>query len=532
MRILAIELGSWSVKAVEIESRFRRFEVLDFHEVKLPLKMTEPTEIYKEAVAEIFAKIPSHPEKVVVSLPAPNISTRFLSIPVKQRKKAEQMYRFELEDSLPFKLDDTVVEHSIYSLKDSSLVFAAIAPNRFISSYIEFLKSIGLDPDWLTFDGMGLINLYISSLQFEAPETPGATLLIDIGHTKTTLSVINENRLEAFRSVNWGGLTISKNIALTTGVPLEDADSDKQKIDLSKTGQQGVSGEMVEASLQALGSLLTEINHSLIAYRNATKQTIGSIKIAGGTSLLKGLPEFLGKQLGNIPCSVFVPGNLFPLKEELKSSTETTRFAEAWGRGNVFSRKSPFLFNFRRNSFGKQTSLAEISTLVKDPNIIKLAQYGAILVLILMIHVSASSYFASQESQTAHEELKKVFQDTFKNAPKALKNSLTSNPSELKKYIDQKNKEMDQKLKMVSKSRESMISSVKKITNCFPPTVKVDVNKLELTDRNLLLEGVLYEGDINSITENLKKLPLLSEVGVTLNEQDRRFTYRAKVNGR
>jgi uncharacterized protein YicC (UPF0701 family) len=149
-----------------------------------------------------------------------------------------------------------------------------------------------------------------------------------------------------------------------------------------------------------------------------------------------------------------------------------------------------------------------------------------------MIHVSASSYFASQESQTAHEELKKVFQDTFKNAPKALKNSLTSNPSELKKYIDQKNKEMDQKLKMVSKSRESMISSVKKITNCFPPTVKVDVNKLELTDRNLLLEGVLYEGDINSITENLKKLPLLSEVGVTLNEQDRRFTYRAKVNGR
>jgi type IV pilus assembly protein PilM len=532
MRILALELGSWSVKAVEIESRFRRFEVLDFHEVKLPLKITEPIQIYKEAVAEIFAKLPSHPEKVVVSLPAPNISTRFLNIPVKQRKKAEQMYRFELEDSLPFKLDDTVVEHSIYTLKDSSLVFAAIAPNRFIATYLEFLKSIGLDPDWLTFDGMGLINLYISSLQSEAPQTPGATLLIDMGHSKTTLSVVNEGRLEALRSVNWGGFAITKNIALTTGVPLEDADNEKQKIDLSKPDTSEISGELTAASLSALGALLTEINHSLIAYRNATKQTIGSIKIAGGTSLLKGLPEFLGQQLGNIPCSVFVPANLFPLKEELKTSTESTRFAEAWGRGNVFSRKSPFLFNFRRNTFGKQTSLAEISSLVKNPNIVKLAQYGATLVLILIIHVWASSYFADQESQKAHEELKKVFQDTFKNAPKALKNTLTSNPGELKKYIEQKNKEMDQKLKMVSKSRESMISSIKKITNSFPPTVKVDVNKLELTDRNLLLEGVLYEGDINSVTENLKKIPLLSEVGVTLNEQDKRFTCRAKVNGR
>lgn len=532
MRILAIELGTWSVKAVEIESRFRRFEVLDFHEVKLPLKITEPTETYKEAVAEIFAKLPSHPEKVVVSLPAPNISTRFLNIPVKQRKKAERMFRFELEDSLPFKLDDTVVEHSIYSLKDSSLVFAAIAPNRFISTYLDFLKTIGLDPDWLTFDGMGLINLYISSLQIEPSQTPGATLLIDIGHSKTTLSVINEGRLEALRSVNWGGFAITKNIAMTTGVPLEDADNDKQKVDLSKPDTSGVSGELVEASLQSLGTLLTEINHSLIAYRNATKQTIGSIVIAGGTSLLKGLPEFLGQQLGNIPCSVFVPSNLFSLKEELKTSTETPRFAEAWGRGNVFSRKSPFLFNFRRNSFGKQTSLAEISSLVKNPNIVKLAQYGATLLLILVIHVWASAYFADQESQKAHEELKKVFQDTFKNAPKAVKNTLTSNPAELKKYIEQKNKEMDQKLKMVSKTRESMISSIKKITNSFPPTVKVDVNKLELTDRNLLLEGVLYEGDINAVTENLKKIPLLSEVGVTLNEQDRRFTYRAKVNGR
>ena len=75
-----------------------------------------------------------------------------------------------------------------------------------------------------------------------------------------------------------------------------------------------------------------------------------------------------------------------------------------------------------------------------------------------------------------------------------------------------------------------MISNVKKITDSFPGTVRVDVNKLEIDDRNLTMEGVLYEGDITSVTENLKKIPLLSEVSITLDGQ--RFTYRAKVSGR
>lgn len=530
MRILAIELGGRSIKAVEIESRFRRFDVLDFHEVKLPLKITNSTALYKEGIEEILAKLPSHPEKIVISLPSPSISMRFLNIPVKQRKKVEQMYRFELEDSLPFKIDDTLIEHAIYPMKDSSLVFAAIAPIRFISSYLDFLKSLGLDPDWLTFDGMGSINLFCAaSAQAETTQV-GPKLLLDIGHNKTTLSVINEGRIEAFRSFSWGGFAITQNIALNTGLPLEHAEQEQQRLDLSKLLGGSAVDEMTDSAQQAINLLITEVNHSLIAYRNQTKNSIASIHLVGGTSLMKGLPDLLSSRLGQIPCSVFNPSDHFPIKEELRSNVELSKFAEVWGRGNVFSRKSPLLFNFRRNTFGKYTSLDEISGLFKNANIIKLAQYGATLVFILLIHVTASSYFAEQESLKANEELKKVFQDTFKNAPKSLKNTLLSNPEKLKDYIDQKNKEMEQKLKMVSKSRESIISLLKNITRCFPETVKVDINKLEINDRNLIMEGVLYQGELNLITDALKKLPALTEIGVT--QEGQRFSFKGKVTGR
>ena len=531
MRILSIELGGRSVKAVELESKFRKLDILDFHEIKLPLKITNPTELYKEAVKEILAKVPSLPAKTVISLPGPSISMRFLNIPIKQKKKVEQMYRFELEDSVPFKLDETVVEHEVYPLKDSSLVFCAIAPTKFISSHLEYLKQLGLDPDWLTFDGMGLINLFIASQQKDnVNPIPGPTLLLDLGHTKTNLSIVNDGRIEAFRTFGWGGFSITQNIALTTGLALEHAEEELHKLDLTKALAGRPTDELTAAAMQGLSPLFTEINHNNIAYRNQTKQNIASVCISGGASLIKGLPQLMSKQLGGIPCSQFNPGEFFPLKEELRSSMELTKFAEAWGRGNVFSRKSPILFNFRKSGFGKQTSLNEISEFVKNPNVLKLGQYTAILVLILLVHVTTSSFFAKEESQNANEELKKVLNDTFKNAPKALKSSLLSNPEKLKDYIEQKNRELDQKLKMVSKSRESVISVIKNITNSFPSTVKVDVNKLEIRDRNLVLEGVLYEGDINQVTEGLKKLPLLGEVN--LKQEGPRFTYQAKVNGR
>ena len=75
-----------------------------------------------------------------------------------------------------------------------------------------------------------------------------------------------------------------------------------------------------------------------------------------------------------------------------------------------------------------------------------------------------------------------------------------------------------------------MITLIKKITSSFPSTVRVDFNRLEINDRNLVLEGVLYEGDLNQVGESLKKIITLNEVN--LSQEGPRFTYRAKVTGR
>lgn len=523
MRILGLEFGSWSIKAVEMESKWRRLDILDFHEAKLPLHIQNPVEDYKEALSELLSKLPSHPEKTVASLLPAQAALRFLTIPVKQRKKAEQMYRFELEDTVPFRLEEAVVEHHINRVGEGSLVFAAIAPKRFVQLQLDWCKSIGLEPDWLTFDGMGTINLFLASLQgAENAASNEPLMLLDAGHTKTNIAVIDQGILKFFRSVPIGGFALTKAIALNQSVPLEEAESLKAEIDL------GQSGELVDLARQSLGPLITDLNHTLVSFRNQYQITPKNLVLTGGTSKLKGLTSFLAEATG-LATERFRPFSGLNVKAELQKHDEF-RFAEAWGRAMVFARKSPLLFNFRKGELAKQTSLNEVSEIFKNPHIIKLMQFGAVFALILFLHVNIASYLAQKQSNDALEALRKVFTETFRTIPVKVRNTLTANPADLKKFVDQKTKDLDQKLALASRNRVPMASVIKQISGTFPNEVRVDVNTLQLDDKSLLLEGVLYDGDLNLVTENLKKLPTLSEV--SLKRDGQRFTYQAKVMGR
>lgn len=179
---------------------------------------------------------------------------------------------------------------------------------------------------------------------------------------------------------------------------------------------------------------------------------------------------------------------------------------------------------------GKETSLTEVSTFLKNPNVIKLMKYSAALAFLMFLHVNIAGYLADQESKAASKELAKAFSETFKEVPTKLRTTLTTNPKELKKFIDQKNNEMDQKLKMLSKARTPMLTLVRTVSESFPPDVRVDVNKLQLDDRTFVMEGVLYEGDLSRVTENLKKVTALTKVD--LNRDGQRFTYRGELVGR
>src|SRR5688572_223891 len=110
MRVLGLDLGSTSVKAVEIDTSFGRYEIHDYHEEKI----TQGSNAF-EAAGRLVRGLPKAPDRIVVGLPSGRVTFRNLHVPTKDRKDIQAAVAFELEDDLPFELDESVFDHSILS---------------------------------------------------------------------------------------------------------------------------------------------------------------------------------------------------------------------------------------------------------------------------------------------------------------------------------------------------------------------------------------------------------------------------------
>lgn len=533
MRILGIEFGSWSLKATEIETRFRKVDILDFHEVRLPLEISDPTQTYKSAVSELMNRLPSVPEKIVVSLPAAQTALRFLPIPIKQRKKVEKMFRFELEDNVPFNLDNAIVEHFYMSKGDGSVIFAAIAPNHHVKSHVEWLSSVGIDPDWLTFEGMGLINLYLAQAaqpKKAPPKHDGPVLLLDIGHHKTNLSIYEENRLELFRSISWGGAEITQAIARGLSVNREEAEKHKIKnlrLDVPVEEANDELKEMILSTSQSFTPFLADLNHSLVSFRTLYGKKIDNVLLTGGTSNVRGIKGFLERSLGT-SVDTFHPFEGFSVKETGLSADES-RFGETLGRALVFTRKFPILFNFRQQSQSKGSSVAELSQFLSSPSAIKGLAYAGVLALGLFVHVHLATFLNHSKIEKIESLVNRTFMQTFPGTPAKVAKNLIQDTDALKKFIENKNRELEQKYKVLKDEKPPKLNFVLAISNAFPKSLSVDVNKLNIEENSFSVEGVLYQGDINQAVDLIKKNKLFN--GVTVSNKDNRFTISGNITG-
>lgn len=526
MRILGIDLGSWSIKAVEIETNWRKTQVLDLYEVPLPLQLTDLKTHYQEAIQELLSGLPSHPDKIVTSLSADKIAVRFLRIPIAGRKKVEQMFRFELEDSVPFKLDESIIEHRVAPDGKGSLVVCAVAPKHLLSQQIDWFQSMGMDPDWLCFDGMGAINSYLGAFPKSKKSSDASRVLLDLGHTKSHLTIFEGENPCVFRTFPWGSFQITEIIANNWGQALEDAQNLKHtKLDLTQADFGGVGEDTSEAILAVLKSLVVDLSHTLSAYRNSSKKEVQSIALIGGGAQLKGLPEFLGTAVGCETTLLSLADHFdFPLEVKNKA---TGGFFEVFGRAQVFSRKAPFLFNFRKGSFSKSLTLNEVGSLFKNIHFVKAVSLCAVLAGILLGHVTFSLFLAKQQAKSSSELLAKILQDTFRTTPQKVRDHLVQNPSELRKFVDQKVNEVNERLKVVSKKEVEMGTLMKKVSSSFPPTVKVDVHELDLDSSALVIKGILYEGDLGQVIRLLQESSFFKELSI--KNESGKFEIRGQV---
>ncbi len=135
--------------------------------------------------------------RIIVSIPGDQFSQRLLHFPFSDRKRLEKALPFELEDSVPYDLDDVVIDHLVVGeiardgkAKGETPVLGIMLPKTVLRKQLEVLAAGGLDPQAIVPSPVGL-----AAVSRMVP-TEGTVLLI----AGNDLCLKNGETVIAFRS--------------------------------------------------------------------------------------------------------------------------------------------------------------------------------------------------------------------------------------------------------------------------------------------------------------------------------------------
>ena len=173
MKIVGLKIEKGLVAAAVVEKGFRQNELAGSFSQPFATD-AELVEILKDKAREWAGA------RIVSSIPGQLFSQRLVSFPFADRKRVEKALPFEIEDGLPFPLDDIVIDHLVLDGGQSAkgagaskeaAVLALMLPKTVLRQHLDLLATAGIDPQFIVPSYVGLYSLS------EMMKSEGCTLL-------------------------------------------------------------------------------------------------------------------------------------------------------------------------------------------------------------------------------------------------------------------------------------------------------------------------------------------------------------------
>lgn len=196
-KVLGIDIRNHSLTAVLLSSSLREYRVDDY--MHLPFSESDNLETDLSAALESLTEsMEVSGSDYVVSIPAGHFTFRNLKVPFRNSKKIRMVLPFELEPTLPYAVDDLVIDFCTLNEAagdDQTELIAAAIEKKELAPYIGALASMKIDPEKLTLSGLP------AALCLANQADPGEDqFFIELGETHGTLFVLAGDRLQLIRS--------------------------------------------------------------------------------------------------------------------------------------------------------------------------------------------------------------------------------------------------------------------------------------------------------------------------------------------
>lgn len=467
-KVLAIDIRKESVSAVLVKTSLRENRI-DAH-AHVPISdSAEDENPFKTALESLCSEIDTDGCDCVVSISADHFSYRILQIPFKDSRKIKMVLPFELEATVPFPVDDLIIDFinlGSAGHNDHTDVIAVAVPKSELTPYLGTLNAIKIDPEMVTLSGL-----------------PAALCLAnqtDAGKDQLFLKID--------KALSTLFIAIDGGIKLIRSFPTPVTDDTKA----------GSLGAFVHRTLSAFGEL------SRSEYQPPDMVVTGSG--LNGANFDADVSRFLDLPVKRLN---FADHLNIPIDGEHNKPWDPALMDNALALALMEIEGTRGL-NFHKGGFAAKKFIVK-----HKKYLIKTGILAASVLALLLFNVIAESYTLNRRIDRFNRQITGIFQETF---------------PEVKRIVDPF-QQMQIKVQEVKKNAvfETATTSpiinidiLNNISKSISESITVDITRMVISPDNVLISGTTdtFEA-VNDIKSKLEQIEAFKKVTISSTNKDR-----------
>lgn len=451
MHVLAIDIGSYSVKYLSSFVDRRKVSHVDMSEIILRDFMNDHPDLTREEcintiIHDVIDSVARPDTKVIYQADHQMMTTRFLTLPVKSKKKADLMLPFQLEEDIPYSLSEIHYAYRMEGQKTQHTAMVELVRSNIFEPYYNTLRDKNIIPNVLTTESSVVENY------FNLNPMPGPVCVVDIGHQTTKAYFFFNSRLLMTHISYVGGHQINQMIAETYQIEEDEAIIYKhQNAFLLTSGQysevDSAQKDFAAAMDKVLSTLISDFLRWKIGFKVNYGLSLQHVFVCGGTANIKNISNYLTEKW-DVKVSLLESFDKVEAEKIDLNPKNKSKFALVNMMAIGFKRKNRFI-NLLIGRFA-QASTSEIPLHSFAFIGVRVAAATAVLAISLL----AERFFIMKDISALNAKMTSVMKNDELQIPGRLRRQAASNPKAVYDAMVRKQRDIKQEISTLQSAIE------------------------------------------------------------------------------
>ncbi|MBU3922949.1 type IV pilus assembly protein PilM [Patescibacteria group bacterium] len=309
--ILGIDIGTSSIKVVQLRKEENRFELETYGELSTFGYLERLNETFqgtslrtlevvtREMIRILIEKAKVSTKDVIMAIPVFSSFVSIIELPEMAEKELAQAIEFEARKYVPIPLSEVILDWKIIesgTIKNNShlpsfngkRILLIAVPKEVVNKYLKIAEDLKLKIKALELESFSLARSLIIDNKI-------SVCILDIGARATSFTIVDKGIIQMSHSLDVAGAEMTKILAISLNIGSKRAEEFKLAYGFENTEEK--KKEIKELLSVPMNKIINEIERMVNSYQEKTGRKIEKLILNGGSAQLSGLKEYIEEKL-------------------------------------------------------------------------------------------------------------------------------------------------------------------------------------------------------------------------------------------